>query len=124
MLTIKKQQGVSGIFVILFIAMSAAVLTVAFKLYPVFYDNWLIEGVVDSFEDETGLEDLTDVDIEERFRKRMTTNSIRSFDTEESLYIVMEDGLFTIDLNYEVRVPIYRNVDAVVKFEKSFEKSY
>jgi len=124
MLTLNKQKGASGLLVIIFIGMAAAILTVVFQLYPLFYENWQIEHVMESFEDETGLNDLTDADIEERFGKRLSNNSVRNFDMAESVYIVMEDGLLTIDLNYEVRVPIYRNVDAVVKFEKNFEKTY
>lgn len=121
---LSKQTGASAPLVILFIAMLAMILTVAFKLYPAYFEHWQIESVVQSFEDEPGLSELSLREIEKRFDIRLTSNNVRQFNRQDSVFISKEDGLLTIDVDYEVRVPVYRNVDVIVKFEKLLEKSY
>ena len=119
-----KQKGASTPLLILFLGMAAIIATIAFKLYPPFFEHWQIESVVDSFEDEKGLDELTVNEISKRFNVRLVSNNVRSFNSRESTVITKEDGVLTIDVMYEVRVPMYRNIDAIVKFEKLLEKSY
>ncbi|MDX1452109.1 MAG: DUF4845 domain-containing protein [Oleiphilaceae bacterium] len=116
------QRGVSALFMLIFLAMAAVILTVAFKLYPAYYEHWQIEGVVESFENEDGLENLSLREIERRFNTRLQTNNVRSFNTGENVIFDLTDEFLAIEVNYEVRVPIYRNIDAVMKFQKTFEK--
>jgi len=120
----KKQQGASTPLVLLFLAMMAVILTIAFKLYPAFYDHWQIESVVDSFNDELNLEEVSVEELSQRFNSRLIVNSIRDFDISENLFISKDDGILTIEVDYEVRVPVYRNIDAIMKFHKMTEKAY
>jgi len=119
-----KQKGASTPLLILFLGMTAIIATIAFKLYPPFFEHWQIESVVDSFEDEAGIDELTVNEISKRFNVRLVSNNVRSFNSRESTVITKEDGVLTIDVLYEVRIPMYRNIDAIVKFEKLLEKSY
>ena len=117
-----KQQGASTPLVILFVAMLMVIFTVAFKLYPVFYENWQLQHVVESFQDEVDLKDTTVNEIRSRFEKRLLTNNVRDFNADDNLSITKTDGTLSIFVEYEVRVPVYKNIDAVVSFEESFEK--
>lgn len=118
-----KQKGASTPLVILFVAMAMAILTVAFKLYPVFYENWQLQHVVESFHDETDLKELPVKEIRRRFETRLLTNNVRDFNTNENLSISTLEGTLSIYIEYEVRVPIYKNIDAIVSFEESLEKA-
>lgn len=120
---LSKQTGASSIAVILFIAMAMVILTIAFKLYPVFYEHWQIKNVVESFYDETDLKELTVKEINRRFENRLLTNNVRDFNPKESLSITTNDGTLRILVQYEVRVPMYKNIDAMVSFEESLEKA-
>ncbi len=118
----RQQRGVSALFMLIFLAMAAAILTVAFKLYPAYYEHWQIEGVVESFENEEGLENLSLREIERRFGARLQTNNVRNFKMDENVVFDLTEDFLAIDVNYEVRVPVYRNIDAIMTFQKSFEK--
>ncbi len=120
----RSQRGASALSIIVILGMAAVILTIAFKLYPAFYENWQIELVVDSFEDERGLDELSVNDIERNFQKRLTTNNVRDFKMKDNVEITMEDDTLYIDVDYEVRIPMYSNVDAIVSFQKSLEKRY
>tara|TARA_R110002072_G_scaffold89737_8_gene200973 strand:- start:26406 stop:26780 length:375 start_codon:yes stop_codon:yes gene_type:complete len=118
----RKQQGASTPVVILFVSMAMIVLTIAFKLYPAFYENWQLRQVLESFNDDLGIEDLSVKEIRARFDKRLLTNNVRDFNSDESITLVRDDDSFSIYVEYEVRVPIYDNIDAIVSFEESLEK--
>jgi len=120
----KKQTGASAPLVLIILGMAAVMLTIAFKLYPPIFENWQVEAVVSSFEDDNELEELTVSEIQKRFTKRLAMNNVRDFNAAEGLFITKDDDLITIEVSYEVRVPMYRNIDAVIKFEKLLEKNY
>jgi hypothetical protein len=117
-----KQQGASMPLVILFVGMAMIVLTIAFKLYPAFYEHWQVQNVIEGFENESGLADSSVKQIKDNFDKRLLTNNVRDFNSLESLSITMKDGVLSIYVEYEVRIPIYENIDAVVSFKESLEK--
>lgn len=120
----KKQQGASMLLVILFIAMAIIVLTIAFKLYPAFYEHWQVKNVLEGFEEESGVGDLTVHEIKGRFDKRLLMNNVRDFDSTEKLSVLKQDNTLSIYVEYEVRIPIYENIDAIVSFEDSLEKQF
>jgi len=121
---LKKQQGASGLLILIFVGMAALILLVSFKLYPVYFENWQIDSVVQSFEEEGGIDDLSEKEIIKRFNARLITNNVRDFKFKDSVFIEKDDGVLTIDIDYEVRINVYRNVDAVVVFKKLTEIKY
>tara|TARA_R110001592_G_scaffold91754_3_gene268246 strand:- start:34995 stop:35369 length:375 start_codon:yes stop_codon:yes gene_type:complete len=118
----KKQQGASMPLVVLFVGMAMIVLTIAFKLYSPFYDHWLLTSVLESFEKEIDLKELSAREIRARFDKRLATNGVRGFVSSQSLSVTKQDGVLSIYVDYEVRVPIFENIDAIITFEESLEK--
>jgi len=122
--SLKKQAGASAPIVMVFLGMTAVILTLAFKLYPPIFEHWQVESVVESFEEDNDVTEITEEEIKKRFSKRLVVNNVRNFKLKEWLFITKDDGLLTIEVNYEVRVPVYRNIDAIMTFEKVFEKKF
>ena len=46
------------------------------------------------------------------------------FDSDENLSISKNEAGLLMDIEYEVRIPIYDNIDAVVSFKDSWEKQF
>jgi len=122
--SLKKQTGASAPVLIIFLGMSAVILTLVFKLYPPIFEHWQVESVVESFEEDSDVTELSVSEIQKRFNKRLVINNVRNFKSNEWLFITKDDGLLTVEVNYEVRVPVYRNIDAIMTFEKAFEKKF
>lgn len=118
-----KQLGVSMPLMIVLLFFCAATLLIVLKLYPIYYDHWLINKVAVSFADEPDLADISIEEIESRFRKRLTVNGVRSFNMNNAV-VNNDDGLLVIDIDYEVREHIISNIDAVVKFENHYESRF
>jgi len=122
--SLQNQAGASAPLVMVILGMAAVILTLVFKLYPPIFEHWQVESVVESFEDDSDVTELSEAEIQKRFNKRLVINNVRNFKPNEWLFITKDDGLLTIEVNYEVRVPIYRNIDAIMTFEKAFEKKF
>lgn len=124
MRSFSKQQGASMPLTILFLGMAAIILTIAFKLYPSYYEHWQVASILKTYESDVDLESMSAGELEGNFSNRLLTNNVRDFDVEEALYIEKTDESVYIEVIYEVRVPIYKNIDAIVKFEETLEKSF
>lgn len=118
---LKAHRGASMPLVLVFLAMSALFFLIGFKLYPAYFENWQLQSVVQSFADDPEISEIPLSEIAKRFKVRMQTNNIREIDYDEAISLSKEDGIITIYVDYEVRVNIYKNVDAVVKFEEETE---
>lgn len=119
----KKQEGASLPVVVLFLGMVMIVLTIAFKLYPAFYEHWQVQAVMESFQDESGLEDMSVKEITRRFDSRLLTNNVRDLNTKDIVTITKHDGTLYIDVEYQVRIPMYKNIDALISFKEEMEKT-
>ena len=119
-----KQRGASMPLVVLFIAMTSIILTIAFKLYPAYYEHWLIEAVMESLEKDSKIESMSINALENNFETRLLTNNVREFDVSEGFFAEKTDNSVYLAVEYEVRIPMYSNIDAVLKFEESFEKKF
>ena len=86
-------------------------------MYPVYFDHWAIQSVAESYEDNTELSEMSEREIIKNFQKRLMTNGIRDFSFKDSVFIEKLDGEVIIDIEYERRVNIYKNVDAIVSFK-------
>lgn len=116
--SLANQTGASAIIILICLGMAALILLAAFKLYPVYFDHWAIMSVADSFETEAGLEEMNEREVDKRFKLRLQTNNVRDFDYDDAVIVEMEDGLLSISIDYEKRVNLYSNIDAVVVFKE------
>lgn len=122
--SLQNQTGTSTPIVMIILGMAAVILTLVFKLSPPIFEHWQVESVVESFEDDMDVTEISVTEIQKRFNKRLVINNVRNFKSNEWLFITKDDGLLTIEVSYEVRVPVYRNIDAIMTFEKAFEKKF
>lgn len=115
-----REQGASILAILIVIMVAGVFFTVGFKLYTPYWDHLTIKSVVEdiSLDQEELKKPLADIrrDIQRRF----LINQVKLQDRED-LKLKLEEGIIYFDLKYERRVPMFYNVDAVVKFEEHFE---
>ena len=116
-----RQRGASPIITLLFVAMLAFFVTIIFKLAPPYYDFWSIQKVAESFAEEPDLAELKTKEVESRFDKRLMVSNVRDFKRDENVTIMVKDQVLTIDIDYEVRLNMFRNIDAVIAFTHTVE---
>ncbi len=118
--TYRQQRGASFLSVITFLIVAGFLFSIAFKLYPAYWDYYLIDTVLtDVSTSPAELKKpvaLLKTDLQKKFR----INQVQ-LPGPDALAINRERGVIHFDLSYEVRVPMFYNVDALVKFEKKYE---
>jgi hypothetical protein len=116
----KQQKGESFFSMLIVLMMAGSLLATAFKIYPPYLDHMTIKSVVENVTQDYDLLRKPVATIRSDIDKRFTINQV-TLPTKDALTIVNDKGLLTFNLQYESRLPMFFNVDAVVKFSESYE---
>ena len=116
----RNQKGASALSIMVILFLAASILTIVMKVAPMFFDNMTIAKVLEDIGAQSDIAALSDDEIVGAFSKRLIINNVRDFDPKK-IVIKRDDGLLTIDINYEKRENIFKNIDAVASFENHFE---
>lgn len=116
-----RQRGMSTLSLLVGIAMLGFAITCSLKMIPAYIDYWTLKGVFEEVEADPSIKQATPKQIESMLGKRLTINNIRNFNQNENVSIRQEEGEIFIEFYYEVREPLFANVDVVMKFEHNFK---
>ena len=58
-------------------------------------------------------------ELEDMIKKRFRVNNIRDFNHKDNLRVKRGKSGVEVILDYEVRVPLFYNVDLIARFDKS-----
>ncbi|MBP0048378.1 DUF4845 domain-containing protein [Marinobacterium sp. AK62] len=114
------QRGASLLSTLLVLIVAGVFFSVGFKLFTPYKDHATINSIMTNMVSDP--EELT-VSIREmrsNLDKRFLINQVK-LPNREALDIRLEEGVLYFDLKYEVRVPMFYNVDALVTFEEHYE---
>lgn len=117
----QRGMGFAGWFFLILIF--GGVLTMGLRLFPHYMDHNTISGVLDGLAEIDGLGSQPTATIRERMKKRLNLNNIRDsdFPIDEHIKIERTGKGARIEMDYEVRVPLVRNIDLVASFDKQVE---
>lgn len=110
------QQGMSLLswMVVLFVV--SLLVTCLVKLVPVYMDSYTVKSIVESIATKEKLNSSSTRDIRKALESQFMVNRVEAIKAKD-IKITRDKGKVFINANYEKRVPILYNVDAVVKFE-------
>lgn len=118
--TRKQQAGASFFSIMLILIVAGFLFSLAFKLYPPYLENRTIDSVLTQvIEDRQELKKPLNK-IRQDIVKKFRINQVK-LPHKDSLKIIKKEGVIRFNLDYEVRVPMFYNVDAVVFFKKEYE---
>ncbi|MFW1678434.1 DUF4845 domain-containing protein [Pontibacter sp. JAM-7] len=120
----RYQSGASILLIILMIGLGAGIFSVGMKLYPSYTDHKVIVGILNEVLLNKDMVVQSNRSIRTTINRRLTINSIYKFrgkDKEDWLTISRDKGFIFFKVKYQDQVPIYYNVDALVKFDESLQ---
>lgn len=122
MQTRHSQQGLSLYGIVAGLIIAAIVALVVVKIIPHYMDNLALERIVMAVEnDHATSERVKSVGaFYEHIGKGMQVNNIHNLNPREIMKITAEGGTFAVDVDYERREAILKNIDLVVKFQKKY----
>ncbi|MEH6577617.1 MAG: DUF4845 domain-containing protein [Amphritea sp.] len=116
----KTQVGASFFSTMIVLIVAGIFFTVGFKLYPAYWDHYLLKSVVTELAERPDEASLPAAEVKMLLNKRFRINQVR-LPNKNALTIERDEGIITITLNYDVQVPMFSNVDALIKFDEQFE---
>jgi hypothetical protein len=116
----KKQRGMTGLGWLLVIFLICFFSFVGITLFPVYMENYSIKSVVEAVKQEPNVAKKSTSQIRTMIRKRLIINSIRDL-KKEHIIIKKFAGNLTVKIEYEVRKPLFGNLDVVMAFKDEFE---
>lgn len=109
----KTERGMSLGGIMLLLMFGGFVVMMAMRLIPVYLTDLKVANAMDALKisDEGKIREL----LVQRFLRQLDIEDVRTIKKEE-LKLEPKSSGFDASLNYEVRVPVIYNIDAVVKF--------
>ncbi len=117
----KQQQGMSMVAWLLLLAVGGTLLLAAFRLAPLYIDNYFIKSALDSLEQEN-IDEMTNGAIRRKLDKLFLINNVRDMSSKD-IEIDRRQGNILVSLDYEQRVNFVGNVDFVVMFHNVYDSS-
>ncbi|MFK5913082.1 MAG: DUF4845 domain-containing protein [Woeseiaceae bacterium] len=116
----QKQKGLTGVSIMVILVALAFIAVIFLKIMPIYFDSFKVSDVVSSMKAERGLGDKSGKEIKSMILKRLDVNMVSDVTAEDIFVEKTKDDIF-IDVEYEVRKPMFGNLDVIISFKKSVE---
>lgn len=115
------QGGATLYALIVVMTLLAIIIFAGLKISPAYIDNQIISNALNNMRESGDLRSMSLRDIRTSISRTMT--AIGASWSSDSLDQIEENGVDYIQVKYEKRVPMFWNIDAVVKFDYRVQKS-
>ena len=116
MMNFKNQRGASFVFWVLIAALFGFLLMMGVKLFPVYYRGLSVKTFVEEIAVELNGKNPSKKQVWQKIEKRLNVNGIRNIKRQDMVF-ERDKKKTHIGLDYEERIPLAGNIDAVVMFD-------
>lgn len=116
--TRKSQRGMTAISMLVIACLVGFVVMIAIKLAPTYFAHFKVQAALKNLPTDSRAEGASDREIKELILKKLDVDDV-DFVKSEDIVITKSSSGRTVAIDYEARVPMFGNVDAVVKFDKN-----
>ena len=113
-----KQKGLTGISIVVLLIFFAFFAVTLLKIMPIYFDSFKVGDVVSGLKQERGLGEKTNSQIIKMILKRLDVNMVSDVTKEDILIEKVKSEIF-VDVEYEVRKPMFGNLDVIISIKKS-----
>ena len=114
-----KQRGMSIIGALTGLFFAALVVSFSLKVTPAYLDDYALQRILSSLDEQAGTEPATVGDIRARVNKGLQTNLVE-LGAEEMKIFRSGDGI-VVDIDYERRVNFLYNIDLILTFKHDWK---
>jgi maltodextrin utilization protein YvdJ len=118
--TRSKQNGMTYLGMLILLIFIAFIAIIVIKVVPVYLENFKVESSLTSLaqEPKDQLSTTTPGQLETLLMKRLEVNDVEHV-KKDNIKITKEGPKTVIDVSYEVRVPLFLNIDLIAKFPEN-----
>lgn len=111
--TPKSQRGMTAIGIAMILALCGFVLMIAVKLFPAYMDSFKVASALEGLTTDSRVEGATDREVKDLILKKLQVDDVEDIKSEH-ISIVSSGSKRKVSIEYERRVHMMSNVDAVV----------
>lgn len=115
-----KQKGLTGISIMVILVVIAFAAVTLLKIMPIYFDSFKVGDVVLGLKAERGFGEKSNSEITKMILKRLDVNMVTDV-TKEHVFIEKKKNIVFVDVEYEVRKPMFGNLDVIISFKKGVE---
>lgn len=120
MQTLKSQQGMTAIGWIIVLGLIGFFVLLALRMTPAYLEFMTVKSALESLQNEPGITEKTPSEIRSMLGKRFDINDVESISSKD-VTVLNQGGRLNVGVDYEVRVGVLGNVDAVMTFTHDVE---
>ncbi|MBZ0070225.1 MAG: DUF4845 domain-containing protein [Gammaproteobacteria bacterium] len=120
MRTLQSQRGMTAIGWIIVLGLIGFFVLLALRLTPGYLEYFSVASAIESLENEPEIGSKTTAEIRSMLDKRFSVNDVTSISGRD-VKVESQGGRMRISVDYEKRVPVLGNIDAVATFKKEVE---
>ncbi|MFG0341296.1 DUF4845 domain-containing protein [Acinetobacter baumannii] len=117
----KAQQGTSYLAILFGVVIFAIAVKAVLAVWPAYWDDRVINNQITELMQQSSA-DITPQKFMTQMDQRLEMNNIRDLHFKEIAEVFNQPSL-TVKKKYEERKPFLLNIDLVLTFEKSFDKT-
>ena len=115
-----RQKGISTLSILLLLIVGSVGFSLGFKLLAPYSTHTTVVSIIEDIIADPAELSKSRAEIRRDIERRFTINQVKLPD-RDSLQIIQNESELTFLLDYEVRVPMFFNIDAVVMFKEEFK---
>lgn len=116
-----QQRGISLIGWTVILLVVVVLGTAAFRMVPAYMEHNTIATMINSLLQDSKTALMSPREVRDSLSKRFTINQVDVINVND-LIITKEGGILKISTDYEVREPMFYNVNIVMTFQDEFTK--
>ena len=111
----KRQQGLTGISILIIVIFIVFVASLALKVVPVYVDDMAIKNVVQSFNGKDEMRGKPKREVMRIFQKKLKINNVTGLDMK-SVSLKKKDSNYILVVDYEPRGELMGSLEYIVHF--------
>jgi len=118
--TPKSQQGMTAIGVVSILALVGFVLMLTVKVLPSYLDHFKVSAALKGLTSDIRAKDAGEKKIKSLILKKLQVDDVEYLGSKDIVITKTSSGL-NVRIQFENRVPMFSNIDAMVKFDESVD---
>ena len=114
----KSQKGMTAIGWLLILMMVGVFALVGIKLIPVYLDGYKIASSMEALAADSSMHGKSPRELKTNLLKRLDINMVYDIKGED-IDVARDQNGFSVEIDYEPRVPLFGNLYFVVVFDKT-----
>jgi Domain of unknown function (DUF4845) len=113
---LRQQHGMTPLGILTILVLVAFGAYLILRLAPVYIENYAVASSLKSLKQDMEIKEKAPEQVYESLKRRFEINDVKNV-KKDNIKIARSGGIMTVDVKYNVTVPLISNISLLVAFE-------